>query len=654
MTLPPAAHDPLRRLLAREVRQRAGEHERLARPAGPRRAAGPPPRSAGRRAGRRSAAAAPSSWAWISSATIGPMPGRLGDLLRRRGEQRVDGAEVLREAAAGDVADALDPDREQHDAERPLAAGLDRAPAGGPRSPRRNPSSSSSRSGVEPVEVGDGAHQARAAGRSRPASPPARRCPSRARTSVSSCQRRSGQSRFGQRVKTPRLDRRRVAERAALRRPRRRRAVRRARRRAARARRPAGSRRRRAGRSRRRPGRTSLRARSSSLCSVAALTVTPPTWTGSSAANGCRSPNLPTFQLIAFSRVTAVVGGNFQAIAQRGSRPTTPSRRCSSKSSTFTTTPSISKSSAPRRCCQCRHWATTSSSVASFLTSPLTRKPCSRSHSSASQCELKLEPLGDADRVAPHRQRPLGGERRVELADRPRGAVARVHERREPGLGAPLVERGEVRQRHVDLAADLEQRRRVVDPQRDRADRAQVVGDVLADLAVAARGAAHEHAVAVEQRDREPVDLRLGHELERRLLDPLAREVVAHPVHPGAQLLLGARVGEREHRLQVRDLLELAHRLPADALGRRVGRQQLRVLALDRAQLVQQRVVGVVADLRVVEDVVAVAVVGELLAQLGGRAQSVLHPRRRRAAGRGRTRAAPPSRARRSGRSAAA
>ena len=45
---------------------------------------------------------------------------------------------------------------------------------------------------------------------------------------------------------------------------------------------------------------------------------------------------------------------------------------------------------------------------------------------------------------------------------------------------------------------------------------------------------------------------------------------------------------------------------------------QLRVLALDRAQLVQQRVVGVVADLGVVEDVVAVPVVDELLAQLGG------------------------------------
>ncbi len=140
------------------------------------------------------------------------------------------------------------------------------------------------------------------------------------------------------------------------------------------------------------PGRTSLRARSSSLCSVAIFTVTPPTWTGSRRANGCRSPNLPTFQSTSCSVVTAVVGGNFQAIAQRGSRPTTPRRRCSSTSSTLTTTPSISKSSAPRRSCHARQRATTSSSLSSRSTSPLTRKPCARSHSSASQCESSSSP----------------------------------------------------------------------------------------------------------------------------------------------------------------------------------------------------------------------------------------------------------------------
>ena len=85
------------------------------------------------------------------------------------------------------------------------------------------------------------------------------------------------------------------------------------------------------------PTRRSLRAMSSSLWSVASFTVTPPTWTGSRTANGWRSPNLPTFHAMSSSSVTAVVGGNFHAIAQRGSRPTTPSRRCSSMSSTLTT-----------------------------------------------------------------------------------------------------------------------------------------------------------------------------------------------------------------------------------------------------------------------------------------------------------------------------
>src|SRR5207244_6965768 len=63
------------------------------------------------------------------------------------------------------------------------------------------------------------------------------------------------------------------------------------------------------------------------------------------------------------------------------------------------------------------------------------------------------------------------------------------------------------------------------------------------------------------------------------------------------QLVVGARVGERVHRLKVVNLGELVDRRAADALGRRVGRQQLGMGGLERAQLVEQRVVGVVADL---------------------------------------------------------
>ena len=244
--------------------------------------------------------------------------------------------------------------------------------------------------------------------------------------------------------------------------------------------------------------------------------------------------------------------------------------------------------------------------------SGLTLKPRSRSHSTSSLWVARSRPLDRADPVAPDRERPFGGERRVELADRAGGRVARVGEGRLARLGAALVQRLEGGDRQVDLAAHLDQRRRVLDAQRDRPDRAQVLGHVLADPAVAAGGAADEHAVLVGERDRQAVDLRLGRVAELGGADVEPLQVVADAGLPGAQLLLVAGVGEREHRLGVLDLREALQRRRPDPLGRRVGRAQLRVLGLDRAQLVEQRVVFVVADLGVVEDVVAVVVAAQL------------------------------------------
>ena len=53
------------------------------------------------------------------------------------------------------------------------------------------------------------------------------------------------------------------------------------------------------------PTRMSFRRMSSSLCSVALVTVTPPTCTGSSSASGFRTPVRPTRTWIAVRRVTA-------------------------------------------------------------------------------------------------------------------------------------------------------------------------------------------------------------------------------------------------------------------------------------------------------------------------------------------------------------
>ena len=228
--------------------------------------------------------------------------------------------------------------------------------------------------------------------------------------------------------------------------------------------------------------------------------------------------------------------------------------------------------------------------------------------------------VGRPDLVGPERQRSVGGELGVELANRAGGRVAGVHERREARLSPALVELGEIAQRHVHLAAHLDEGRRVgiVEPQRDRADRPDVVRDVLPDLAVAAGRAPLERAVSVDEAHREAVDLRLGHVLEIRILDPLPGKVVAHPGDPRAQLVGRSRVREREHPLGMAHLLQVADRLAPDPLRRRVGRDQLWVLGLDRAELIDQPVVRIVPDLRIIEDVIPVTVVVELLAQLGG------------------------------------
>ena len=118
--------DPLGRLLARQVGQRAGEHERLA---GQRALAGRRAlllhAAARARAGRAISARICSSASWLVDQrrpSIGPMPGVSRDLLRRRRQQRVDRAEVLGEVAPGDVADAPRcPSANSTRAERPLA-----------------------------------------------------------------------------------------------------------------------------------------------------------------------------------------------------------------------------------------------------------------------------------------------------------------------------------------------------------------------------------------------------------------------------------------------------------------------------------------------------------------------------------------------------
>ena len=130
-----------------------------------------------------------------------------------------------------------------------------------------------------------------------------------------------------------------------------------------------------------------------------------------------------------------------------------------------------------------------------------------------------VEALLRADAVGEEREPALRGEARIELAQRPGGGVARIHEGLLARFQRALVDRLEVLAHHQHLAAHLEELRAACAcSSRSGIERTvrRLGGHVLARGAVAARGALHEDAVLVDERHREPVELELGGILDLR------------------------------------------------------------------------------------------------------------------------------------------
>src|SRR5581483_7858329 len=119
-----------------------------------------------------------------------------------------------------------------------------------------------------------------------------------------------------------------------------------------------------------------------------------------------------------------------------------------------------------------------------------------------------------ADRIRVERKRPFRGRLRIELTDPAGRGVARIRERGGAAGLALGIEPREVALPHVGFTANVgvprNRVRRAPQGERDRADRAQVRGDVFADAAVAARSARAQRPAVVAQRDGEPVDLQLA------------------------------------------------------------------------------------------------------------------------------------------------
>ena len=204
-----------------------------------------------------------------------------------------------------------------------------------------------------------------------------------------------------------------------------------------------------------------------------------------------------------------------------------------------------------------------------------------------------------------------GTDRRVLLAQRSGGGVARIGEDLGPGRALGGVELLEVSLGEVDLAANLQAPARAGQLVGHVGDGAHVVGDVFAHPAVAARGRLHETTVTVGDRQGQPVDLGLDREDRRGVAEGLD-----HPVAPGAQFLDVKDVVEAQHRLGVAHRREHRRGRRADAVALLAG--ELGVAAFDLAQLAHQGVVVGVGQHRRVVHEVGLGVAGDLLAQLGG------------------------------------
>jgi hypothetical protein len=139
----------------------------------------------------------------------------------------------------------------------------------------------------------------------------------------------------------------------------------------------------------------------------------------------------------------------------------------------------------------------------------------------------------------------------------------------------------------------------------------------------------------VGERHGNAVDLRFARERQGREIE--LGDEPDQPLGPAAQLGFGLRVVEAHHRDLVPDLREQGRRGGANPEARRVGRDQFRVIGLDRPQLAHQRVVLGVGDLGAVEHVVPLVVMIDERAQLG-------RPLRRRPLGHQRAMPAPRTR----------
>ncbi len=201
----------------------------------------------------------------------------------------------------------------------------------------------------------------------------------------------------------------------------------------------------------------------------------------------------------------------------------------------------------------------------------------------------------------------------VQHAQTARRGITWIHKHLLATFQRKAIHLGEAGERHKNFAANLQNTGCAVRQGfRDRLDGANVCRHVLAPHTIASRSRAFILAAAVDDCDRQAIEFGFRHEIQLALnAQPLVNAAVE-----GAHIVIAERIFQRQHRHFVDDGPEGFHRSARDALGGRVGGDQLRELRFELPQFDHQLVVLGVRDFRIVEFVVALVVAGNLPPEL--------------------------------------
>ena len=224
--------------------------------------------------------------------------------------------------------------------------------------------------------------------------------------------------------------------------------------------------------------------------------------------------------------------------------------------------------------------------------------------------------------MRPEPQRPRRSHPGILLPQRPGGSIARIGKNLAPRLRLRPIQRGKIRPRHIDLAANLENVGAISAKHlRNITNKRHVGRHILAHLAIAARRRAHQPPALIAQRAREPVDLVLHRHRHRRILGQ--RQKPPHPRDKFPHLVIGKRIVEAHHPHRMANFGQRRrrHRMPHGG-RRRIRPHQMRKRRLQLGIAPHQRVIFGVGHLRriieMIEPVGAVDRLGQPHQFIGG------------------------------------